>query len=596
MPSVLTGSNLKDRKRAAAAESLPPCSLRRDQVAQNRRVAPYSTVLALMAHLPDEQNVFLAKARIANKEAEILRVQRVVVGLEDAMARLADDVAAQTLAMERLQHEIAVETAAIAPVRRLPFEVMGEIVCHTTLDPSATLPVLRTLSRVSRAWRHATLNTPRAWTNIRLNCGGPEQGKQPAAVPLQDARDWFRRAGACGKDVTIAGFVVDDRPLALINGFLDLVKGAAPTIRSLHVHFSLSYDMRLSTVHVVTCLQEPIPVLHTLAYVEPSSQPLSQRRSIDLSGMPLLSAWYGELSTCQFPSPVRRQIRHLGIVPYSKIIYNGVTCSTIRAVLDELQKDDVLPHLLTLALPGSAWTVEELQDDDDVPLSADALISLVVVCALELSTIFAYLKTPNLRRLYIRLTDNSMPKRQAAMCLRSLVDRSAPPLQELYLSDISFSDADLLAILQQFPLLETLVMNGAKSSNKVMEALASGHRKNGKSVLGWICPALRRLSVHCPEFKNDRFRITQPAVEAFVAARIEACAAASDTETTQRVSRPLAVRHENWFLTGFEAGAPRDQWCWKDDRVGDQDENLWWSTWGKDVAWVKESLSADSFS
>jgi F-box-like len=106
-----------------------------------------------------------------NKQAlpsqdEIKRARKAIDELESEL-KVANQVLEQAkLRFASLTQDLAERRAWIAPVRRLPFEVLSEIftVCS---EISHLAPV--TITEVCRSWRGIILATPRAWLRIYLN-------------------------------------------------------------------------------------------------------------------------------------------------------------------------------------------------------------------------------------------------------------------------------------------------------------------------------------------------------------------------------------------------------------------------------------------
>ncbi|KIM29288.1 hypothetical protein M408DRAFT_68186, partial [Serendipita vermifera MAFF 305830] len=64
-----------------------------------------------------------------------------------------------------LKEGIAIRRAWIAPIRKLPVEILSEIFVHCR-TVSWLAPVK--ISEVCRLWRQVVLSTPRAWTSIHF--------------------------------------------------------------------------------------------------------------------------------------------------------------------------------------------------------------------------------------------------------------------------------------------------------------------------------------------------------------------------------------------------------------------------------------------
>ncbi|KAI5890043.1 uncharacterized protein SCHCODRAFT_02690064 [Schizophyllum commune H4-8] len=107
-------------------------------------------VRAVEASIADTQES-IAKARF-----EIRAVEQTLDSLRAAEAKL--------------QHALAVQRAHLAPIRRLPFELLENILewscTDAILGPSGCTPL--ELNAVCKQWREIMLQTPRIWANLQL--------------------------------------------------------------------------------------------------------------------------------------------------------------------------------------------------------------------------------------------------------------------------------------------------------------------------------------------------------------------------------------------------------------------------------------------
>ncbi|KZV94112.1 hypothetical protein EXIGLDRAFT_612082, partial [Exidia glandulosa HHB12029] len=111
----------------------------------------------------------MSYARLPSAD-EILGIRTVIRGRREELAGLHAQISAfqrqidaLRINCEQVEGEIAAAEQVIAPVRRLPDEIIGEVVTLCALDDEADAQVLRTLSSICKLWRDVTLSTPRAW-------------------------------------------------------------------------------------------------------------------------------------------------------------------------------------------------------------------------------------------------------------------------------------------------------------------------------------------------------------------------------------------------------------------------------------------------
>jgi hypothetical protein len=94
--------------------------------------------------LPSKEEILQTKEEISFIELQLIEVQ---------------------LKMEALQKSIAERKAWIAPIRKLPHDVLSQIFVEVSMD-NWKAPLI--LQSVSRWWRDVVVGTPRAWTFIPL--------------------------------------------------------------------------------------------------------------------------------------------------------------------------------------------------------------------------------------------------------------------------------------------------------------------------------------------------------------------------------------------------------------------------------------------
>jgi hypothetical protein len=167
----------------------------------------------------------------------------------------------------RLEKEINYQLPSIAPIRKIPSEILGYIIeLHASIEWWA--PALD--GSVSRQFRQAVLAYPRAWSYPTL-----ERGKSRRRITKDVAELWMERAGASPLHVRIDAFedtlyrpilmrcpeqVVD---LNYSGSIKDLRKTCLPNLRRLSLH--LNSDASTNPFIDDVDGKHPIPSLDSLA-------------------------------------------------------------------------------------------------------------------------------------------------------------------------------------------------------------------------------------------------------------------------------------------------------------------------------------------
>lgn len=445
--------------------------------------------------LPTAAQVHATRQLIANRIREIESAQEQIRQHEAHIAALRSSI-------DGIHKAIAADEAYIAPVRRLPFEMLGEIIALVSTHPSASVQVLRHLGSVCRTWRHATLSTPKAWTQIHIyvphdndDTGRPRQALQT----LQHVREWFERSGSCKKDVFLSGYAGKDQVFVPILEYV----------------LSRCSEMRTFV---------PSVNLWDNAWAKHLSRPMPELRALDVSRVtldkdlvsalarssPHLSCLKVERSSADALVPLQHRLKSLrieGITAGSLlcILRSGQGFSNLRALSGTLRVDHY-------SGPSSSTNTTSLSNLRILSLVVDD----IAVPFLE------NLHMPRLESLALyRFASTIRPvtKKQVAEFLNFGANGDLP-LRELRLTNFWISDADLLKLLKRTPELELLAILNGKTSDKVMDALSS--KQPGKPAR-WLCPHLSRLCVISdPSSKSDKFRVSQEGIGALVTARLRA--------------------------------------------------------------------------
>ncbi|KAJ7464744.1 hypothetical protein B0H11DRAFT_2051044 [Mycena galericulata] len=143
--------------------------------------------------------------------------------LDSEIAQIKDLLLAPSAEIERLDHEIAKlhhkrwtlrtfvdgHRALIAPIRRLPPDIVREIfVACMPVDQNAAMsaheaPLL--LGRICSAWRTVALSTPTIWSSIHIVEPLVDPSEEIYEGCLQLVRTWLERSGAVPLSISFRG-------------------------------------------------------------------------------------------------------------------------------------------------------------------------------------------------------------------------------------------------------------------------------------------------------------------------------------------------------------------------------------------------------
>lgn len=138
------------------------------------------------SRLPSTLEVIAAQAAIDSHEKQVSDINLQIAAAKEALAALVTKAKAEvgTLKAERtdLVKRIATAKGFIAPVRRIPTDLLSDIFRHNVEDNALAAWAL---SSVSRSWRSAALLTPVLWSRIHIT----------SRTPVNAVRLWIERSG-----------------------------------------------------------------------------------------------------------------------------------------------------------------------------------------------------------------------------------------------------------------------------------------------------------------------------------------------------------------------------------------------------------------
>lgn len=404
--------------------------------------------------------------------------------LEVEIARTTNKAVVDSLVNQRHELHVKVDAykAVLAPARRLPPEILGEILLHCIEDgvpivPSARQPPLL-FCQICSFWRNVALEQSALWRNIRIFLNARNEAQRYKML-----RIWLDRAKSLPLDIDIRGSSgVSTIPTSILLPYL-------PTTRSL--------SLDLPSNILVSFLASEIPTI---------SMPLMEE--MDLAASPAIefsSPILGALSIFQ-DTPRLRSLnissseRHILEIPglqvsYSKIVHLSIDDvylpDNVAAVLFQQ-----LVNLEELELEVRSWDRETVSDSF-FPIVIPRLRSLDLTVDMpdDLNHIFKMLTLPLLDDLSISLYEClfvDLPE------FYKLQMRSSFNLSQLSLCYVSFRPGDFETLLRANPSLTDLrILDAYWSLDHDIRVLEYSPEDTNP-----ILPQLQDLLIH-KTFMND---------------------------------------------------------------------------------------------
>lgn len=442
----------------------------------------------------------MTRATIAAREEEIAIAKQQISALQTKIASIQDDIAAKK--------------AFIAPIRRLPFEILGEIVavCATR---DASPQVLRTLSSICRTWRDATLRTPKAWTRIIIDTQKYYADHRTRLHTVRDLQEWLDRSGTCTKDLdlSLTYATADDRKL-----LLSLVQQHAHELRSLRLDQGQRTDCDI--------YYQPMPCLEALDLLHDLRNDAKTQSTLILRAGRLRLLRLRSIHA-KLPQSTEDQLEYLELAHSStdELFWHASLSSLKYLSVEEFRADTLAPSN-ELALPQ----LKSLE------LRFDTNFDRVLIPDIA-TAVFANLRMPKLETLCLRLDGRQPSKKDVAVMLRALLSGSNPPLRTMQLKNLCTSDTETINILDQLPDLEYLALLDLKISDKVIDALVTPKRA------GWLCPKLARIHIATHESKSNKFVVSQNGMQGLAVARDDAVRASAARGEEPPVAELVGVRN-----------------------------------------------------
>ncbi|KAJ7162941.1 hypothetical protein C8R46DRAFT_331513 [Mycena filopes] len=400
-----------------------------------------------------------AKMLIEASEANIARIESQIRDLE----RLCD----------RERGTIAQLRMAIAPVRKLPGELLVEVFRHTcadyTFDNTSTIKKVQALSHVCAYWRRVAITTPRLWTealDIRLD-------KTPTHAYLAGLKEWLRRSAPFPIDIRLECRRRDIDSAAVV--------GAVVTT----AHRWSRADFHLPSLSGFCNI--PSTALKQLRTLRLQSQDAANPRAL------LAFSLAPNLDTLTLHTRYPTRL----MMPWSQLTCLDLVTNSAQEGLDTLFQ---CPNLVTVELSIPAWP--QLPDLAEIrPTTFGKLETFVLRFDFDepgfLAPLFVGLALPVLKRFKIALSSElEWPSMEFTQFqLRS------PNIESLSISYSSLDSNDLMAILRHSPTLSKLDLQCCRHAfdEYIAVSLCASHQS-----LTQLVPRLHSLTVveGCYDFEE----------------------------------------------------------------------------------------------
>ncbi|KAG9019019.1 hypothetical protein FRB90_007191 [Tulasnella sp. 427] len=422
-----------------------------------------------------------------------------VVELNEDLERLQNLIAQRRAARDSILAEMEINRSLIAPIGRIPHELLSIIFFEYAADPTICFP--QVLALVCRRWRDVIYKTPEAWSFLYL---APNSVRYPPNSTLRK----LERVGNYPLTVTVnfRKVVGDEDGVAWAMSFAD----------RLRPHSFLSFEVY--DVDYRTSLKSLLPFFELL-YNDRTGNLIESFKvdfacwasprdiSADAAGAASNAlAVANRLTTLTVPSellhsshPVLKQLVHLHLHAPQR---HPNASSRVDRILGECPRLESLTLDGTFnELPGPAVTLSNLRD-------------LCISYAYRFPGIFETLRTPNLRILVLHVVRAPAPDLtdglKAFMQQGSKGSPRPPPLVELEINGTGCPERTLVWMLERLPALEVLRI---EKTNKIRNVLIQALRKIPTSRKRMVGLKLKRI-----EF-NECLKIDTSELEALVQVR-----------------------------------------------------------------------------
>ncbi|KAK1221267.1 hypothetical protein PQX77_015927 [Marasmius sp. AFHP31] len=218
---------------------------------------------------------------------ELNEIRHLVTEPQERIRKLDEEIASLQAQRDELQRFVNGHFALMAPFRRFPADIWGEIFAHCLPTNNLNVAVCTDkeapllLTTICRAWREIALNTPRLWSSVHISVSDtPPSMKSDQLFPereeayLQGIKLWLDRSGSRPLALSIhmvdnvspemspemSPGEADDEP-TICSKLMDLLVGYSRRWRKL----SFSFGMKASHQRALDRLvADDVPLLETV--------------------------------------------------------------------------------------------------------------------------------------------------------------------------------------------------------------------------------------------------------------------------------------------------------------------------------------------
>ncbi|KAF7973011.1 hypothetical protein HWV62_16394 [Athelia sp. TMB] len=400
--------------------------------------------------------------------ADLMEIESDLALLDSALEHLKAAQERLQLKRSALQQHAAACAALLAPIRRVPPEILAEVFVHflpaAWRDDSADARRSRMLpSHVCKRWRELSLSLSHFWADISVMVDSKNIDKK-----LECAKLWLARSGSCPLSVFLS--CLDPDCGAQWQSLLDIV--LPHSTRWVHASLFSVIPGTLAT------LKDNLPMLESVVVAFPAWP----------SNAPFESA-----PNLHFVQANARDLSNDAGFPWVQLTEVEVSNSSVQQSLSILKKlPNAVSYKVTVCYPTNTDSATEHHEVP--PVRLDHLKYLEVFGEANISGFHESLELPSLTSYtYDEAAESTTWWSMSS--LSSLFARSSCLIEDINIMLASAVDEhDLALLLLHTPSLEILDIGSylawGATSNSVLQALAI------RSEATCLAPKLQRLSLY----------------------------------------------------------------------------------------------------
>ncbi|KAJ7153890.1 hypothetical protein C8R43DRAFT_1235295 [Mycena crocata] len=429
---------------------------------------------------------------------ESVGIQANLASLSDELARLEALIRDLSSQRDKVQESIELQRALIAPIRRLPDDVLRELflACLPTHRNAAMSPVEPPLllCRICSVWRALALATPMLWASLHTHIDFilPREDRAHAVA------QWVGRSAACPLSLSMSG--------TFLYGFTEVSPWVPDTSHNLFLGTLVQPACRWRNISLKDL--PPVFAEQSRGVSTPLLQVIHIRESESIARWLNLIASPG-VRKVFLEARVREEVAMFLIPRMSSVTHLSITPSPNDPWKDHgISSNTVVNILRSLTQSVSLQLKKKIQGIDTAAVVANATMHLPLLESLALegshirlplfSDLLEQLVMPRLRHLCLSSAEASVPDSHPYFA--SLRERS-PLIYSLDINLDGFTCDTLRTTLSNFPSLSTLAVRDEPNPSPFL----LNHLANTKFLFGLLAnltqhdllPALRVLETTC---------------------------------------------------------------------------------------------------